>query len=131
MGKYFAQLLISDSDRSEWVVAMKARTMIFSQDWKKLDDRIFATIRVHRGDLKFVPDERVEVVSPKKHFQAHVLLACTTKLKEIPLTFLEYDLEAKPGESREDLINKLGRLYNRSQKPSESDTVTIYMLQRL
>ncbi|MGQ9588311.1 MAG: hypothetical protein ACUVT7_08025 [Thermoplasmata archaeon] len=110
---------------------MKVRTMVFSQDWEKLNDRVFATIRMHRGDLKYVPDERVEVVSPKRRFQAHVLLACTTRLKEIPLTFLEYDLEAKPGEKREDLINKLGRLYKLSEKPSENDTVTIYMLQRL
>jgi hypothetical protein len=105
--------------------------MPFSQDWKKLDDRFFATIRVHRGDLKYAPDEKVEVVSPRRSFTAHVLLAADTQLKEIPLSFLAYDLEAKPGETRDDLINKLGKLYKFSERPKESDTVTIYFLEKL
>jgi len=110
---------------------MKTRTMIFSQDWTKLNDRVFATIRVHRGgDLKYVPDERIEIVSPRRRFPGRVLLACTTKMKDIPLAFLEYDLEATPGETRADLINKLGKLYKLSERPSENDTVTIYTLLR-
>ncbi len=105
--------------------------MQFSQDWSKLNDRFFATIRVHRGDMKYAPDERVEIVSPKKKFTAHVLLACDWKLKDLPIGFLEYDLEAKHGESRQDLINKLGKLYKFSQQPRETDTVTVYFLEKL
>lgn len=111
---------------------MRFRTMDFSQDWKKLDDRLFATIRLHKpGELKYAPDEVVEVVSPSKRFKAHVLLACDWKLKDIPLEFLEYDLEAKPGETREDLIKKLAKRYPMVSPPKESDTVTIYFLLRL
>src|SRR4030042_201874 len=78
---------------------MRFREMVFSQDWRKLNDRFFATIRVHRGEQKYDPDERVEVVSPKKRFMAHVLLAHDWQLKDLPLGFLAYDLEAKTGES--------------------------------
>jgi len=105
--------------------------MQFSQDWKKLNDRVFATIRIHKGDLKYVPDEKVQVVGPKKKFQAHVVLATSVKLKDVPLAFLEYDLEAKPGEKRQDLINKLAKLYKFSEKPDEDDLATIYVLERL
>ncbi len=110
---------------------MRFRAMQFSQDWKKLDDRFFATIRAHRGELKYSPDEKVEVQSPKKKFTAHVLLALDTQIRNIPLAFLEYDLEVKPGEKREDLINKLAKLYKFSEKPREEETVTIYFLERL
>jgi hypothetical protein len=110
---------------------MRFREMPFSQDWKKLNDRFFATIRVHKGDLKFAPDEKVDVVSPKRKFTAHVLLAFDTPLKKVPLGFLEYDLEARPGESRQDLINKLGKLYKFSERPDEEDIATIYFLEKL
>lgn len=96
-----------------------------------MDDRFFATIRAHRGELKYSPDEKVEVQSPKKKFTAHVLLALDTPIRKIPLAFLEYDLEGKPGEKREDLINKLAKLYKFSEKPREEETVTIYFLERL
>lgn len=107
------------------------RTMQFSKDWDKLNDRFFATIRVHRGELKYSPDEKVEIVSPKRRFTAHVLLECDWKLGDIPLGFLAYDLEGQKGESRQDLINKLGKLYKFSEQPRESDTVTIYFLERV
>lgn len=107
------------------------RQMQFSKDWEKLNDRFFATIRVHRGELKYSPDEKVEVISPKKKFVAHVLLGADWKLKEVPMGFLVYDLEGKPGESRQDLMNKLGKLYKFSEQPRESDTVTIYFLERV
>lgn len=107
------------------------RTMNFSRDWKKLDDRVFATIRVHRGELKFSPDETVEVVSPKKRkFKARVILACNWKLKELPFSFMEYDLEAAPGETRQALINKLGKLYKFSEQPRPDDVVTVYFMER-
>jgi len=110
---------------------MKFRTMDFSQDWRKLNDRFFATIRIHKGDLKFSPDERVEIVSPKRKFNAHVLLAVDYKLRDIPMSFLEYDLEAKPGETRQDLYNKLGKRYKFSEQPRESDVVTLYFLEKI
>lgn len=110
---------------------MRSRRMDFSQDWKKLDDRVFATIRIQRGDLKFSPDEKIEVSSPKKKFTAHVLLSWNLKLRDIPLSFLEYDLEAKAGESRQDLYNKLGKRYPAFDQPQDSDMVTIYLLERL
>ncbi len=107
------------------------RQMQFSRDWDKLEDRIFATIRIHRGELKYSPDEKVEIVSPKKRFVAHVLLQCDWKLRDIPMGFLQYDLEGKIGESRQDLMNKLGKLYKFAEQPKDSDTVTIYFLQRV
>ncbi len=107
------------------------RQMQFSRDWDKLGDRFFATIRIHRGELKFAPDEKVEIVSPKKKFTAHVLLQCDWKLRDVPMGFLQYDLEARPGESRQDLLNKLGKLYKFSEQPRESDTITIYFLERV
>ncbi len=110
---------------------MTNRSMKFSQDWDKLKDRVFATIRVHRGELKFSPDETVEVQSPKVRFRAKVLIATTVKLKQVPLAFLEYDLEAKPGEKRQDLMNKLGKLYKFSERPTEDDLATIYILQKI
>jgi len=110
---------------------MEGRTMQFSQDWKKLNDRVFATIRIHKGDLKYVPDEKVKVVGPKTKFKAHVVLATSVKLKDVPMAFLEYDLEAKPGEKRQDLINKLAKLYKFSEKPDEDDLATIYVLERI
>ncbi len=105
--------------------------MKFSRDWDKLDDRLFATIRVDRGDLKFVPDETVEVSSPKKKFKARVLLACQWKLKDIPMSFMEYDLEAETGETRQALMNKLGKLYKFSERPKQTDVVTIYFMERI
>ncbi len=110
---------------------MRFREMAFSQDWSKLNDRFFATVRVHRGDRKYDPDETVEVTSPKRKFLGHVLLACDWQLKDLPFGFLAYDLEAKPGETREDLINKLGKLYKFGQKPRETETVTVYFLEKL
>lgn len=105
--------------------------MNFSRDWKKLDDRVFATIRIHRGDLKFSPDETVEVVGPKKRkFKARVLLTCNWKLKDLPFSFLEYDLEAAPGETRQTLTNKLGKLYKFSEQPRADDVVTVYFMER-
>ena len=109
---------------------MKPRTMNFSRDWKKLNDRMFATIRIDRGDLVFSPDETVEVVSPKKKFRARVLLACNWKLKDLPFSFLEYDLEAKPGETRQALMNRLGKLYKFSEPPKPTDKVTVYFLEK-
>jgi hypothetical protein len=53
------------------------------------------------------------------------------KLKQVPLAFLEYDLEAKPGEKRQDLMNKLGKLYKFSERPNEDDVATIYILQKI
>jgi len=110
---------------------MKARTMKFSQDWDKLKDRVFATIRVHRGELKYSPDEAVEVQSPKVKFTARVLIASTMKLRDAPLAFIEYDLEAKPGEKRQDLMNKLSKLYKFSERLKETDKATIYILQNV
>ena len=54
--------------------------MKFSQDWDKLKDRVFATIRVHRGELRFVPDETVEVQSPKVRFRAKRTLVVSSRL---------------------------------------------------
>ncbi len=110
---------------------MRFRKMDFSQDWKKLDDRVFATIRLHKGDLRYSPDEKVEAVGPKKKLTAHVLLSWNCKLKDIPLSFLEYDLEAKPGETRQKLYSKLGKRYPMYDQPKDSDTVTIYLVERL
>jgi hypothetical protein len=110
---------------------MKFRTMDFSQDWGKLNDRFFATIRIHKGDLRFSPDERVEVISPKRKINARVLFAVDTKLRDIPMSFLEYDLEAKAGETRQDLYNKLGKRYKFSEQPRETDIVTLYFVERI
>ena len=110
---------------------MRFRTMDFSQDWKKLDDRVFATIRIQKGEMKFSPDENVEIVSPRKKFNANVLYSCTTKMKDIPMTFLQYDLEGKKGETRRDLYNKLAKRYPRNDPPEDNDTITIYLLERL
>jgi hypothetical protein len=110
---------------------LRSRKMDFSQDWRKLDDRVFATMRIHKGDLNYSADEKVEVLGPKKKFNAHVLLSRTSRLRDIPLSFLEYDLEAKPGETREKLYGKLGKRYPMYDQPKDSDTVTIYLLERL
>ncbi len=109
----------------------KFRSMQFSKDWEKLDDRFFATIRVHRGELGYSPDEMVQVVSPKRTFVAQVLLGFDSKLKDVPFGFLQYDLEGRPGETRQDLLNKLGKLYRFSEQPREMDTITIYFLERV
>ena len=71
--------------------------------------------------MKYAPDETIEVQSPKVRFRAKVLIATSMKLKQVPLAFLEYDLEAKPGEKRQDLMNKLGKLYKFSERPNEDD----------
>ncbi|UCE91747.1 MAG: hypothetical protein JSV90_00925 [Methanobacteriota archaeon] len=111
---------------------MKPRTMHFSRDWRKLDDRMFATIRVHRGgDLKFAPDETVAVASPEVKFRARALLACNWKFKGLPFSLLDYDLEAAPGETRRALVNRLGRLYKSSEQPKPEDTVTVYFMEKL
>lgn len=85
--------------------------------------------RTPRWRPQVLSDETVEVVSPKKKFKARVLLACTWKFKDLPFSFLEYDLEAAPGETRQTLINKLGRLYKFSEQPKPSDTVTVYFME--
>jgi hypothetical protein len=110
---------------------MRERTMKFSQDWKKLDDRVFTTIRMHRTDSKFIPGQEVNVVAPTKRMNARVLFACDWKLGNIPMSFLEYDLEAKPGERRQDMLNKLGKLYGWLDPPEDKDNVTIYLLERV
>jgi hypothetical protein len=109
---------------------MRVRTMRFSQDWRKLDDRVFTTIRLHKGDPKYVPGEEVMVAGPTKRLNARVVFACDWKLGRLPISFLEYDLEARPGEKRQDLLNKLGKLYGWLDPPDDDDNVTIYLLAR-
>jgi hypothetical protein len=110
---------------------MRERTMKFSQDWAKLNDRVFTTIRLHKTDLKFEPGQEVGVMGPTKRFNAKIVFACDWKLGNIPLSFLEYDLEAKPGERRQDLLNKLSKLYGWLDPPEDKDLVTIYLLERI
>jgi hypothetical protein len=110
---------------------MRERVMNFSQDWSNLDEPLFTTIRRHKGDLKYVPDETVQVVSPSKRFRARVLFAGDWKLKDIPLSFLEYDLDRRMGEKRGDLIAKLRKLYKWSEPPTEKDFVTVYLLRKV
>src|SRR5512136_2370167 len=100
---------------------MRERTMRFSQDWKKLDDRVFTTIRLHKTDAKYIPGQEVNVLGPTKRVSARVLFAFDYKLGNIPLSFLEYDLEAKPGERRQDLLNKLSKLYGWLDPPADND----------
>ena len=109
---------------------MRARTMRFSQDWRKLDDKVFTTIRLHKGDPKYAAGEEVLVAGPTKRFTAKVVFACDWKLGSLPISFLEYDLEAKPGEKRQVLLNKLGKLYGWLDPPDDDDSVTIYLIQR-
>lgn len=109
---------------------MRRRTMKFSQDWRKLDDRLFTTIRLHKSDSKYSIGEDVDVQGPRKRFRATVLYSCDLKLGKVPMEFLEYDLESKPGERRQDLMNKLGRLYGWLDPPDDSDNITIYLLLR-
>ena len=73
----------------------------------------------------------MEITSSKRKFNAHVLLACDYKLRDIPMSFLEYDLEAKLGETRQDLYNKLGKRYKFSQQPRESNVVTLYFVEKI
>ena len=110
---------------------MRERTMKFSQDWKKLDDRVFTTIRMHKTDAKFRPGQEVNVVAPTKRLSARVVFAFDWKLGNIPMSFLEYDLEANAGEKRQDLFNKLGKLYGWLDPPQDKDIVTIYLLERI
>jgi len=110
---------------------MRMRTMRFSQDWRKLDDRVFTTVRRHRDDPKYLPGEEVQAIGPTKRLSARVVYSCDSKLGNLPMSFLEYDLEAKPGEKRKDLLNKMGRLYGWLQPPEDSDPVTIYILERI
>lgn len=110
---------------------MRERVMRFSQDWRKLDDRVFTTIRLHKTDPKYVPGQEVMCQGPTKRLKARVLFACDWRLGDIPLSFLEYDLEAKPGEKRQDLLNKLSKLYGWLDPPEDSDRVTIYLLERI
>ena len=110
---------------------MRERTMKFSQDWAKLNDRVFTTIRLHKTDPKYVPGQEVSVMGPTRRFNARVVFACDWKLGSIPLSFLEYDLEAKPGERRSDLLNKLSKLYGWLDPPEDKDQVTIYLLEKI
>jgi hypothetical protein len=110
---------------------MRERTMQFSQDWAKLNDRVFTTIRLHKTDPKYIPGQEVKVMGPTKRFNARVVFAWDSRLGNIPLSFLEYDLEAKSGERRQDLLDKLGKLYGWLDPPEDRDPVTIYLLQRI
>ncbi len=110
---------------------MRERTMRFSQDWAKLNDRVFTTIRLHKTDAKYLPGQEVSVAGPTKRLNARVLFSFDSKLGSIPLSFLEYDLEAKPGEKRKDLLNKLSKLYGWLDPPEDSDVVTVYLLERI
>ena len=110
---------------------MRERMMKFSQDWMKLNDRVFTTIRLHKTDQKYLPGQEVSVMGPTKRFNARIVLASDWKLGSIPLSFLEYDLEAKAGERRQDLLNKLSKLYGWLDPPVDSDQVTIYLLERI
>jgi len=48
----------------------------------------------------------------------------------VPMSFLEYDLDAKPGETRQSLMDKLGKLYGWLDPPEDDDNITIYLLER-
>jgi len=109
---------------------MRGRPMKFSQDWTKLGDRVFSTVRLHKGDSKFIPGEEVAVMAPTKRFSARVLISWDTKLGKVPMSFLEYDLDAKPGETRQSLMDKLGKLYGWLDPPEDDDNITIYLLER-
>jgi hypothetical protein len=47
---------------------MRERAMRFSQDWMKLNDRVFTTIRLHKTDQKYLPGQEVSVMGPTKRF---------------------------------------------------------------
>ena len=128
MGKVFNQLSRFGLSRTN---RMRERTMKFSQDWKKLDDRVFTTIRMHKTDAKYIPGQEVSVVAPTKRLGARVVFSCDWKLGNIPMSFLEYDLEGNAGEKRQDLLNKLGKLYGWLDPPEDKDIVTIYLLERI
>jgi len=110
---------------------MRERVMKFSQDWRKLNDRVFTTIRLHKTDSKYLPGQEISIMAPTKRLNARVVFACDWKLGDIPMSFLEYDLEAKTGERRQDLLNKLGKLYGWLDPPDDGDRVTIYLLERV
>jgi len=110
---------------------MRERTMRFSQDWRKLDDRVFTTIRLHKTDAKFIPGQEVKIVGPTKRVNARVLTSWDVRLGNVPMSFLEYDLEAKGGERRQDLMTKLSKLYGWLDPPDDGDNITIYLLERI
>jgi hypothetical protein len=110
---------------------IRERTMQFSQDWAKLNDRVFTTIRLHKTDAKYLPGQEVSIAGPTKRLRARVILSFDSKLGNIPLSFLEYDLESRSGEKRKELVNKLGKLYGWLDPPEDSDLVTVYLLQRI
>ena len=128
LGKVYDQFIRFGLPRTDRMID---RVMKFSQDWKKLDDRVFTTIRLHKTDTKFIPGQEVSIVAPTKRLSARVVSSCDWKLGNIPMSFLEHDFEANSGEKRQDLLNKLSKLYGWLDPPEDKDLVTIYQLERI
>ena len=101
--------------------------MKFSEDYSKLQDRLFTTIRA--GMPYYAYGQKIVCETPTQTFQATVLYYVVTNLLELPLRLIQYDTD-NPVSSREELITWIRGLY-RGKAPGPGEPWTLYILERL
>ena len=82
------------------------KTMKFSKDYTKLDDRVFTTIR--RRD-KWEAGETVKVEAPTKNFHAKIIYHCGVMLDDLSTEVLCYDTDTETREKALTLLNSFYR----------------------
>lgn len=101
--------------------------MKFSREYTKLQDQLFTTMRSFDA---YAVGQLISCETPIDVFTARLLYKFTVPLDELPLPFLQYDLEM-PGKSRELCLEKLRSLYRYSPPPTGSTWMTVYLLERV
>lgn len=100
----------------------KVKTLKFSHNYSKLNNRSFTTIR--RRD-KYAVGEKVQVITPSKRFYAKIIEKWKAKLRDIPAGLLLRDTDMKTRREAESLLNSFYR-----NPIDEEEFLTIYRLQK-
>lgn len=94
----------------------------FSHDYRKLQDRLFTTIR-RRDDYPEVGEE-VQVRAPSSSFAAVILWKILITLEEIPTSLLCHDTDT---ETRENALKLLNSFYRKPIQPFENLTLILLL----
>jgi len=99
--------------------------MKFSHEYRKLQDRLFTTIR--EGDY-YREGQIIECHTPMGAIKAKVLLKVQRRFNNIPEALLQYDTD-NPELSAKEIIEEIQALYYRNPPGLYTD-MTIYLLER-
>lgn len=98
----------------------------FTNQYTKLQDRLFTTIRGHSF---YNEGQVIDCQAPLGTFKAKVLLKFEMPFKDIPEPLLQYDTDS-PELSAEQIRDEIRSLY-RGDAPEDQQDMTIYLLERV